>query len=100
MFKCEFSGEISDGPVKAVVRDLNKTADGAEVKGLTQSYVEKAAERPMKVVVESRKVTYQNYGFDDDGNRVRLPDTYGVETIKEITIRAKHLDAVKKKYNL
>lgn len=99
MFRCQFSGEVSDGPVYRTVARTEKDSEGKEVKFRERQLV-KAAEKPVRVVVEVRPRTYENWGRDDDGYRIRLDDTQGFEIVKELTVRARHVEAVKKKYGI
>lgn len=91
MFRCQYSGEISD-PVeygffeRPSLDDPNKTE---RVYGVV-----KAAEKPVKVVVEYRRRDYSHSYKDEEGD-LQFYKTKGTEIAKEIMIRAKYLDKFK-----
>jgi hypothetical protein len=99
MFRCQFSGEASDGPVYRTVVKTEKTNDGKESKARERELV-KPAEKPVRVVIETRHRTYENWGWDEEGRRVRLDDTQGSEIVRELTVRSRHVEAVKRKYGI
>lgn len=99
MFRCEFSGEISDGPVYKTVITTEKDTCGQDTKNIQRVLV-KPAEKPVKVVIESRSTNYKNFGYDEDDRRTQLPDTHGTEIVKELTVRACYVEAVRKKYGV
>jgi hypothetical protein len=89
MFVCEFSGEVSD---EAVVKFVEKSHYPDGMKVMTK-VVERPAEKPLRVVIQKRLITYVD---GQTGNAY----AEGSEIVQELMIRAKHLDAVKKKYGL
>lgn len=95
MFRCEFSGEISDGSVFGYIHATDPITE-RQRKVLTKT---KAAETPVRIAVEFRNKTYVNVFKNSEGDREEIR-TEGKEVVKELLIRAKHLDAVKKKYGL
>lgn len=98
MFRCQFSGEVSE-PAEYRWEWINDP----DVAGrrFQRRVLVKAAEKPVKVAIEFRNVIYENYQYDPEiERRVRGEDTYGFEITKEIIVRKQHLEAVKKKYRL
>lgn len=98
MFRCQFSGEVSDPAVNELKFIPHPNLDGKRV--LAKVLV-KPAEKPVKVVIKTRSVKYENFSYDKETNRrFKSDDTYGTEIVKEILVRAKYLEAVKKKFGL
>lgn len=98
MFRCQFSGEFSEPSVykNEWVHDENYDGCRRQVRVLVR-----AAEKPVKLAIEFRTRVYENYSYDSEtGRRFREEDSYGREIVREITVRAKHLEAVKKKFGL
>lgn len=95
MFRCEFSGEVSDGPVFDFITVVDPSTDRPS-KVLSRV---KESEKPLRVVIQSRAQSYANVYKDAEERGVKVM-TEGHEIVKELLIRERHLDAVKKKYNL
>lgn len=95
MFRCQFSGEVSDGPVFGYATVTDPSTE-RQKKIWTKV---KEGEKPVRIAVEFRDKTYVNYYRDSEGNREEVI-THGREIVKELLIRPKHLDAVKKKYGV
>lgn len=60
--------------------------------------VSRVKESPVRLVIQSRKRTYDHRVKTEEG--VEHFQTQGSEIVKEIVIRASHLDAAKKKFGL
>jgi hypothetical protein len=88
MFRCQFSGELSDG---AQYRYEWARGDDPKDRNLGRVML-RAAEKPVRVAVEFRSKSYTNENGEVIGE--------GREIVKELLIRARHLDAVKRKYGL
>lgn len=98
MFRCQFSGETSE-PARYKyewVIDENNEGHRYQVRKLVNP-----AEKPVKIAIEFRNRSYENFSYDLElGRRYREEDTYGQEIVREITVRPKYVEAVKKKYGL
>lgn len=70
MFVCQHSGEISD-----------------------------SREKPVRLVVETRAQQYVNEIRGDEREVIRNVTT-GTEIVKEVIVRARHVDAAKKRFGL
>jgi len=102
MFRCQFSNEISSPAVWKTESVSEQKSEGNWTEKLGSKYVRvlvTAAEKPVKVVIETRRREYNNEFWSEENGREAFT-TYGTEIVKELTIRARHLDAVKKKYGL
>lgn len=92
MFRCQYSGELSE-PAEYRKRLVMNDDTGKKEEVFYRS---KTPETGVKIVVETRQVTYSNYNRDTKENVV----TYGIETVKELLVRSKYVDDVKSKYRL
>lgn len=95
MFRCQFSGEVSDGPVFDYVVIVDPSTE-RQRKVLSKV---KESEKPIRIAVSFRPQTYNNF-YKDSENKTEKFVTNGKEIVKELLVRARHLDAVKKKYGL
>lgn len=93
MFKCQFSGEVSQPAEFAVVIVEENITRDTPRKALRRV---KEAEKPIRVIVQVAPKAYTNY----DAENENYYTTQGSAVVKELLIRAKHLEAVKAKYNL
>lgn len=91
MFRCQFSGEVSDGAEYRYQWVKDDDVKQSEARRLECVCV-RHAETPVKIVVQWRRKVYTNQYGEVIGE--------GREIAKELTIRAKHLEAVKHKYGL
>lgn len=96
MFKCQFSGEISSPALWKTEKVNTQTADGKWLERVVKTLVS-GPEKPMRVAIQTRGREYVNAIRTEDDGRVEWV-TKGTEIVKELTIRAKHLAAVKEKY--
>ncbi len=95
MFRCQLTGQVSE-PVqygKKLVVD-EETNESREVYGIV-----KGAEKPVKLVIETRPKKYVNYYKDEEGDLQQLV-TQGTEIVREITIRECNLELAKRKFRL
>jgi hypothetical protein len=95
MFRCQLTGQVSDPVVygKKIVVD-EETNESREIYGIV-----KGAEKPVKLVIETRPRKYVNHYRDEDGN-VETVVTHGTEIVREITIRECNLELAKRKFRL
>jgi hypothetical protein len=98
MFKCQFSGESSSPAVYRSETVVVRNEDGKETERTIRRFVS-APEKALKVVVVTRSREYNNTIWNDEDER-RDFVTHGTEIVKELTIRARHLAAVKVAYGL
>ena len=98
MFRCEFSKEMSDPAIfkfdTVPDTDSAPTGDAEGIRKNVRQLV-KAAEKPVTLVVRTRSKEYVNY--DEEGYAY---GSSGYEIVKEIRIRAKHLEAAKLHYGV
>jgi len=90
MFRCDFSGEQSKPADWSWVRPVEMDRNGNKAYGMPVKKIVTPAETPVRVVVAERSMTY----FGEHGEVIG----HGTEIVKVLTIRAKHLEAVKEKY--
>jgi hypothetical protein len=98
MFRCQFSGEVSDPAIFKTVTYNERLEDGRWVSKTKRVFVS-GVEKPVKIVVETRPRSYTNYWYDDEGVKHAF-ETQGTEIVRELMVRPKHLEAVKAKYKL
>jgi hypothetical protein len=55
-------------------------------------------EKPVRIAVEFRNKEYKNTYRDEEG--YQNVTTYGSEIVKEILVRVRHLEEIRRKYNL
>lgn len=102
MFKCEFSGDISDPAVYRTVRETDRPSGSSETdpqyRMAERAYRQLVtpAEKPVKLVIATRARVYGENALDSDGYPVE--PTHGTEIVKEITIRRRHLETARKHY--
>jgi len=98
MFRCEFSGELSDGAVWQMVDAMNESSKHRErVRKLVSP-----AEKPVFIIVETRKKNYNNLtktkklrrGKEEETTTTSM--TEGYEIVREIKVRQKYADEVRK----
>lgn len=98
MFRCQFSGEVSSPAIWKTEKVNERRDDGTWIEKVVKSFIS-GPEKPMKVVIESRRRDYDNTIRTEEDGRIDWK-TSGTEIVKELTIRVKHLAAVKEKYGL
>lgn len=98
MFKCEFSGELSEGAVWQFTETLNENTKHRQ---RTRKLV-RAAEKPVVIVVETRRKTYNNLYTTKKMRKGREEESLasntseGFEIVREIRVREKYADQVRK----
>lgn len=98
MFRCEFSGEVSDKAIYSfnTIPDPDSApASGTDGIRISRRTLTSPAEKPVILVIKLRSKEYVNY--DEEGY---AQTTQGFEILKEIRVRAKHVEAAKKHYGL
>lgn len=95
MFRCQVTGQLSEPAVYGFKEVTN------EVTGETRKVYTliKAAEKPVKLVVETRDIEYTNFYKTEEGDLETII-TAGSEIAKELTVRACNVELAKKKYGL
>lgn len=97
MFRCQFSGEVSSPAIWKTEKVNERLENGNWVERTVKTFVS-GPEKPIRVVVEIRRRDYANVIRTEEGREEFT--TSGTEIVKELTIRAKHLAAVKEKYGI
>ena len=94
-FRCDVTGEKSKEAVWGTKEWTH------ELTGETRTVYTmlEPAEKPLKIVVTSREVSY-DCSYEDEDGYVEHFTTNGKEVVKEITIRACNYELAKKVYNL
>lgn len=98
MFRCQFSGEVSDPAIWKTVTFNERLEDGRWVSKTKRVFVS-GVEKPIKLVIETRPRQYTVTAFDEEGIRYTYT-TQGSEIVRELMVRPRHVEAVKAKYGL
>jgi hypothetical protein len=102
MFRCQCGCAREDSQSKSAVYKTvvynERLDDGRWVQRTKRVFVS-PAEKPVKIVVETRPRKYTNHWYDEEGIRHTF-FTEGSEIVKELMVRPEHLAAVKEKYGL
>jgi hypothetical protein len=99
MFRCQFSGEKSEGSVYRTEVVNEKLEDGRWVSKSRRTFVS-GPEKPIKIVIETRPKSYVNRKYNEDGIGWVEVETFGTEIVRELTVRPRHVDAVKARYGV
>ncbi len=100
MFRCEYSGERSK-PAKWAWRKASDLLEANSIQGMVYERIS-SAEKPVKIVIESESFEHINH-FIRERNWKPVNCTSrssGSRIVKELTIRAKYFDEVRKKFEL
>jgi len=98
MFRCQFSGEVSDPAIYKTITSNDRLEDGRWVSKTKRVFVS-PTEKPVRLVIETRAREYTVTAFDEEGIRYTYT-TQGTEIVRELLIRPRHVEAAKAKYGL
>lgn len=99
MFRCQFSGEKSEGTTYQTEVVSERLEDGRWVSKTKRTFLS-APEKPVRVVVEKRPKTYVNRVYNEDGEGWYEVETQGWEIVRELLVRPRHVEAVKARYGV
>jgi len=96
MFKCQYSGEISDAAQYEFVNSGENTSvvDKGRDRGQIVRVMVKPAEKPVRIVVKHRRKIYENVV---EGV---VNSSEGLEIDTELLVRAKYVEEIKNKNNI